>query len=392
MSILMVQPCSLCDSSCLTCPWKKTFGDIQHYVPTEALSKLEELVEGYSFSESMIICPNPLQHPDIERIVDKCHNLSRKVCLFLPISFSTRGLKGDVLKNVDLLSIVIPSYSSLKQEEGKLRILLSQGIEFLEAYVVYDQNSNPVEIMYCVKCLKKYGIRTVLGPPLYQDPGCEGLLKHFSRCEGVKIGLSFGRKYMYHGICLFFEDFPVVMLTSRAKEGCQVLYVDPYGNYSKCPLSNFRIGHSKADIRDLRKIIFSGCPLKEGDPPISPKIEISFVSHNGVEIPQKILELLEMISQTYSFRAACKALGVPPSTLCDKMRRIEEELGVKLTISVKGGKRKGITLLTEFGRKVLEEYKKIREKVILSLYERSLFAWSFEHETSFIEFSTFPLR
>ncbi len=264
---------------------------------------------------------------------------------------------------------MIPSYSSLKQEERKLRILFSQGIDLVEAYVIYDQNTTPIDVLYRIKCLKKYGIRTVLGPPLYQDPGCDSLLKYFSRCEGVEMGLSFGKKYFYQAMCLFFESFPVIMLTSRIKDGCKVLYLDPYGNLSKCPLSNYRISYSKATKRDIRKIIFSKCPLKEAFPPISPKIEISFVSHEGIEIPQQVLELLEMISQTYSFRASCKALGVPPSTMCDKIRRIEEELGVKLTISVKGGKRKGITLLTEFGKKLLEEYKKIREKVILALYE-----------------------
>ncbi|NJE55688.1 winged helix-turn-helix domain-containing protein, partial [Thermococcus sp. 21S9] len=150
---------------------------------------------------------------------------------------------------------------------------------------------------------------------------------------------------------------------------CRALYLNPYGNFSKCPLSRFEVNYRKITREDLRKMLFSSCAINRNIIGLSPKIQVSFVTKDGVEIPGEILELLELISQVNSFRAACKALGVSPSTYWEKIKSLEEKLGISLVISVRGGRKKGITILTDFAKELLKEYKEIRERAIVSLYE-----------------------
>jgi len=369
MSILAVQPSSKCDSSCLICPWKEKFGCAGIMLPLEALEILNSHLEDFKFGEGLLTCPNPLLHPKIDIIIRQARELCRKITLFLPISVSRNFLHKTSLENVDFISLIIPSYKDLKSNLQTVRILLSQGIDNLEAYILLDSNSDFAEILSIIELCKSYGLKITLGPKLYTSPYVDKFLEKVAKKENVEIGLHYGRKYFYNAIKVFIDDYPVTLLTSPSAENCKTLYLNPYGNFSKCPLSRFEVNYRKITRKDLRKMIFSPCAINRNVIGISPKIRVSFVTKEGVEIPGEILELLELISQVNSFRAACKALGVSPSTYWEKIKSLEEKLGISLIISVRGGRKKGITILTDFAKELLREYKEIRERAIVSLYE-----------------------
>jgi len=369
MNILAIQPSSKCDSNCLACPWKEKFSCVGVMLPPEALEVLTSNLEDFKFDEGILICPNPLLHPKIDVITRETGKLCRKIVLFLPVSVSRSFLHKTSLENVDFISLIIPSYKDLKSNLQTVKMLLSQGIDNLEAYILLDFNSDFAELFSIIDLCKSYGLKIILGPSLYTSPYADKFLEKIVKKENVEIGLHYGRKYFYNAIKIFIDNYPVTLLTSPSAENCRTLYLNPYGNFSKCPLSKFEVNYKRITRKDLRKMLFSPCPVSQKVIRLSPKIQVSFVTKEGVEIPGEVLELLELISQINSFRAACKVLGVSPSTYWEKIKSLEEKLDISLIISVRGGRKKGATILTEFAKELLNEYREVREKAIVSLYE-----------------------
>lgn len=369
MSILAVQPSSKCDSSCLICPWKEKFGCAGVMLPLEALEKLRFYLDDFKFNEGLLLCPNPLLHSKINIIIHEIRELCRKITLFLPVSVSKNLLHRTSLENVDFISLVIPSYRELKTNIQTVKMLLSQGIDNLEAYVLLDSNYDFVNVLSIIDLCKSYGLKITIGPKFYNSPNTDKFIEKVAKKENVEIGLHYGKKYFYNAIKVFIENYPITVLTSTSGEKCRTLYLSPYGNFSKCPHSRFEINYRRITREELRKMLFSPCVISHNTIGLSPRINVYFVAKDGIEILGDILELLELISQVNSFRAACKALGVSPSTYWERIKNLEEKLGVALLISVRGGRKKGITILTDFAKELLREYKHIREKVLVSLYE-----------------------
>lgn len=369
MSLLVVQPSSKCDNNCLICPWRDKFGCRGIMLPLKALEKLKAHLDEFRFDETLIICPNPLLHPKINIIISEIEEISRKIVLFLPIGVSRRLLSRKILERIDLVSLVIPSHNDLKNGIHTIKMLLSQGIDNLEAYIFLDSSYDFAEILSSIDICKKYGLKTVLGPKFYTYPCADKFIEEISKKENVEIGLHYGIKYFYDAIKLFIDNYPVTILTSPTGEECKTLYLNPYGNFSKCPPSGVEISYREITKGELRKMLFSSCVMNRETVSVFPRINVSLVTKEGVEIPSDILELLELISQVNSFRAACKALGVPPSTYWEKIQTLERKLGRSLIISIKGGRKKGITMLTEFAKEFLNKYREVREKVLVSIYE-----------------------
>ena len=368
MDILAVQPSSKCDSSCLVCPWKEKFGCAGIMLPLEALEKLRVYLDDFKFDEGLLICPNPLFHPKINAIIHEVRELCRKITIFLPVSVSRSVLHRTPLENVDFITLIIPSYRELKANIQTVRMLLSQGIDNLEAYIPLDSSYDFVDVLSTIDLCKSYGLKITIGPRFYNIPNTSKFLEKVAKKENVEIGLHYGKKYFYNAVKVFIGNYPITVLTSMTGEKCRALYLSPYGNFSKCPHSKFEINYKEITREELRKMLFSPCVIDHDAVGLSPRINIHFVTKKGIEIPGDILELLELISQVNSFRAACKALGVPASTYWEKIKNLEKKLGIPLLISIRGGKKKGVTILTDFAKELLEEYKHIREKVLVALY------------------------
>ena len=372
MSLLVIQPSTKCDGSCLICPWREKFGCTGMMLPPVALDILAENLDGFRFDECVIICPNPFFHPKIGVILDKTQELCDCVNVFVPISGLKNVARSGQLKiisnNIHALIILVDSQKAMTSSIQTIKNLLSFGFENIEAYIPLGLSFDFAEILSLIGICRRLGLRTTVGPRFYEKAPTEEFLKKLAKRENTEVGLHYGVKYMYHALKVFFEDYPVTLLTSPSPESCKTLYVNPYGNISKCPHSKLSINYKHISIEHLRKMLFSQCPLSQNTIQLTPKVKVSFVTQEGVEIAPDIMELLELVSQLKSFRAACKAMGVSPSTYWERIKELEDKLGVSLLITVRGGRKKGVTVLTGFARGILEEYRRVREKVLLSLY------------------------
>ncbi|MBC7095392.1 MAG: LysR family transcriptional regulator [Thermococcus sp.] len=341
-------------------------------LPLESLEVLKKYLEDFRFDDGIITCPNPLLHPKIDVIIDGIRDLCRKTTLFLPVSVSRTMLRKTSLENVEFISLLISSFKEIKSNFQTLKMLLSQGIDNLEAYVILDSSYDFAEILSIIKFCTSFGLSITIGPRMYERPYTDEFIEKLVKKENVEIGLHYGKKYFYNAIKVFVNEYPVTVLTSSAIEKCKALYLNPYGTLSKCPLSHYEVNYKKITREDLRKMLFSPCVIRDRTLSFSPHIEISFITNEGIKISGDILELLELISQVNSFRAACKTLGVSPSTYWEKIKSLEERIGAPLLLSTRGGGKKGVTIPTEFARKLLHEYRKVREKIIISLNGQSV--------------------
>ncbi|MEM4494247.1 MAG: TOBE domain-containing protein [Candidatus Caldarchaeum sp.] len=75
-----------------------------------------------------------------------------------------------------------------------------------------------------------------------------------------------------------------------------------------------------------------------------------------MDLEQERFELLESINRTSSISSACLQLGISYRTAVNWLKDIERKAGGKPVESIRGGKHKGMTRLTEIGHKLLEAY------------------------------------
>ncbi|MEM4342019.1 MAG: TOBE domain-containing protein [Candidatus Caldarchaeum sp.] len=75
-----------------------------------------------------------------------------------------------------------------------------------------------------------------------------------------------------------------------------------------------------------------------------------------IELEQERFELLENINRASSISSACLHMGISYRTAVNWLKDIERKAGGKPVQSIRGGRNKGLTLLTELGHKLLEAY------------------------------------
>ena len=372
MSLLVIQPSTRCDGSCIICPWREKFGCTGVMLPLEALDALIDNLIDFRFDECIVTCPNPFSHPKIGVVLTKAQELCDAVDVFLPISGLKNVVQSGQLKRISdrasAFIILVDSQKAMTSSVQTIKNLLSFGIDNIEAYIPLGSSFDFAEVLSSIGICRRLGLKITVGPRFYERVPTEEFLKKLAKRENTEVGLHYGVKYMYHALKVFFDNYPVTLLTSLSLENCRTIYVNPYGNISKCPHSKLTLNYTQISTERLREMLFSPCPLSKDSIQLTPKVRVSFVTQDGVEIPSDIMELLELVSQLKSFRAACKAMGVSPSTYWERIKGIEDKLGTSLLITMRGGRKKGVTVLTGFARDILEEYKKVREKVLLSLY------------------------
>ncbi len=372
MSLLVIQPSTRCDGSCIICPWREKFGCTGVMLPLEALDALIDNLIDFRFDECIVTCPNPFSHPKIGVVLTKAQELCDAVDVFLPVSGLKNVVQSGQLKRISdrasAFIILVDSQKAMTSSVQTIKNLLSFGIDNIEAYIPLGSSFDFAEVLSSIDICRRLGLKITVGPRFYERVPTEEFLKKLAKRENTEVGLHYGVKYMYHALKVFFDNYPVTLLTSLSLENCRTIYVNPYGNISKCPHSKLTLNYTQISTERLREMLFSPCPLSKDSIQLTPKVRVSFVTQDGVEIPSDIMELLELVSQLKSFRAACKAMGVSPSTYWERIKGIEDKLGTSLLITMRGGRKKGVTVLTGFARDILEEYKKVREKVLLSLY------------------------
>lgn len=377
-STLIVRPVAGCDLSHPLCPFSTSVSKGLDTLHPKVLQSLLNKLGDYVFDEAVIACPNPLLHPKFEAIASAVHTRARRVSLLTPVTGLSK-LTRTALRWVDELVIVSASAEELRREEGRLRALLSQGIDNVSVYATVTRGEATIlvtseHVSFC----RKYGVTLRVGelPYVGRVPLRlrEALLE-----EGYEVSMPYGVKYGYVASTAFMNGYRLTVLERPSQRSCRSLYIDYYGRVGKCPFLRPE-GDAATLSRDaLRRIIYSKCPARRNPLNYVPEIKISLRVGDGVVIPPEVLALLEVVESTNSLRAACRLLGYSPSTYLEKLRTIEAKLGFKLIITKRGGSSKGLTLLTEEGLRILEAYRRVREAIMNSLIKEGVEGFAFEH-------------
>ena len=90
------------------------------------------------------------------------------------------------------------------------------------------------------------------------------------------------------------------------------------------------------------------------------KGELKIETQSGLKISAQIIELLKLIEQTGSLNTAVKELGVSYSHAWNSFYKINCQLNEPLIITQRGGIGGGVAALTESGKKLLQQYEKLK--------------------------------
>jgi len=368
-SSLIIRPVITCNGTCIGCPWTSSTIE-RNILPIQIFERLYKLIIDYSFDESIILCPNPYLHPKIRYFISKLRDLSRKVYTLSPIN-QLRNITKDLVEDIDEFVIVTSNYIELINEEKYIKALLSHGIENFSIYLALKTIDTNIEnIVSSIDICRKYGLKLRIGEIPYSYMYILDL-QRFLIERGFEVSLPYGYLYGYRAYTAYIDGYRVTILTKPLREECRKLYLDPIGRLYKCPfLSRYiDLNSETISIGSIRRIMFSDCPVKYNLQDYIPAINISLATTDGKIIPKDVLELLEVLMHTKSFRTACELLGYKPSTYIEKIHSLEKRIGFKLIITIRGGNRRGVTLLTPEALRLLEKYKSIREYISEKLFE-----------------------
>ena len=111
--------------------------------------------------------------------------------------------------------------------------------------------------------------------------------------------------------------------------------------------------------------------MKQGlNPPVTAKVKLTLCTGERFFGPG-VCELLEEIRETGSIQAAAARMEMSYSKAWKILKRAEEELGVKLTARVTGGKNGGSSTLTGDGEAAVRDFREMEAR--LAGYAENLF-------------------
>ncbi len=367
---LLIRLVSNCDGECYGCPLRTHEFKEKTILSYKLFNKLIKSIEGSSFDEAVFLCPNPFQHPRLEHFIELVKNISKRVYLLSPLK-SIKPLNKNIIEKLDELIFIVSNRQQVIIREKMLKTLISQGIDNISIYLSTRSLDGLLENILSILCtIEKYSIKLRVGEPPYMNVYSPNIVDYI-RKRGYEVSLPYGYFIGYRAYSAFIENRYIGLLEKPLFENCRKLYIDPFGRVSKCPLTLNTISKyiDKANIDDIRIIMFSDCNFKIKMSSIVPYIHISFLLNDNVVIPKDVLDLLEVLLHVRSFRQACQVLGYNPSTYIYKIRVLEKKLGYKLLKSYKGGYKKGSTTLTPEALRIVEKYKKLREYISKKLFE-----------------------
>lgn len=357
--LLIACTASSCQKSCLGCPFRS--GDEKTLDPT-AVERVASLLG--KIEEALVVVPEPAP-PVTEKIVDILAQYARRVELLTPLENITALLNySKIIRKSDELLLLVTQDSSLNLYVETIKLLLSQGFGRITLWVAIKEGGvkDRHRMALAIDFARKLGLKVVVGENPFSRSITVDPEKIVATLSNTEAGLFFGRLYGYRAMTVFVNSYPVVFLSKPFADDCRMLYIGPSGGVSKCPLLRDEVPIEELDTHTLRRLIYSKCKLRCRELELVPVINLSFKdAARGVEIPEDVLLLLEVVDQLNSLKAACDALGFAYSTYLEKLREIERRLGVKLMYTYRGGKSKGKALLTPFARRLLENYKNLKE-------------------------------
>lgn len=93
------------------------------------------------------------------------------------------------------------------------------------------------------------------------------------------------------------------------------------------------------------------------------------IFRSGTSFGPGTAELMEHIQTTQSLKESCRMMGMAYSKGWKILKRAEEDLGLQVIVSSRGGKSGGTTMLTEDGKRFLAAYRNMEREMNQTLAE-----------------------
>lgn len=106
-------------------------------------------------------------------------------------------------------------------------------------------------------------------------------------------------------------------------------------------------------------------------PDFTVRVRIRFCDDNVAVYGNGISELLQLIDQFGSIRAAAKKMGMSYRKALEVIKRAEEHFGEKLLCKQTGGPDGGGSKLTDFGKSLVYQFKVLQEDVLNYTIEKT---------------------
>ncbi len=94
-----------------------------------------------------------------------------------------------------------------------------------------------------------------------------------------------------------------------------------------------------------------------------PKIKLWLESRKGPLVGEGRIELLRAVEREGSLRRAARKLGMSYRYAWGIIKTLEKVLGARIVAATRGGKEKGGMRLTKVGRKILEEFERLKTSI-----------------------------
>ncbi len=351
---LLVRAVGKCYLDCSLCNWGEKID--QTYLKESLLDLVLDVLMGERFKpEVYFSCPDPLLHPSFPSLLSSTLERGLRSTVLIPSRTRSSRIAWEALTDANEIFVFSTSVNEAKNSGDLLRFLISNGSNVKLLFTTNVVREEALDEM--IRFARNTGLELWLSPPLFRNsPGYEERIK----------GLEFSRRVrrwmgVYDVRVAFRGDFPVRFLEGPScRPGCGLLHLTPEGTMGRCPFGTLE--QALPSPLEAVALLRRGCSERGERFQLVPSIKL--IAPGGKELYEDELELLSLLGELRSLSQAARALGVTPSSILKRIRRMERALGYPLTISSRGGSSRGGVLLTPECEELVREYRELKASLI----------------------------
>ncbi|MGC8932877.1 MAG: winged helix-turn-helix domain-containing protein [Candidatus Methanodesulfokora sp.] len=331
---LFMQLSSKCSIGCAFCPWKEFLDE------SDLDSGFISLLDRGDFERVVITCPWS------ENLATFSEEIKKRGIGFFYLLHSRSVRPTRVLLEADELFFLVDYAEDVERMRDYVMMLLSHGYEKINFIMQLIPGINSADLQQILATCNKWGVRLWISPPLFK---CDSNVD-LERILKVRLSQkSFDFLGAFSATPAIVGESPLFLISSKRDKNCKILFLSPSG-LRRCPNSGV--------VPDIPEDM--SCPVGRRKPFLF-VTRIYLITSKG-EFDERDVMLLDLIDRMGSIRGAARQLGISISTACERIKAMEESIGADLTKTCRGGHEKGHTVLTEEGKRIVDEYRRIRRK------------------------------